>query len=67
MTQRHGGSLNRHAGLVPASTVQHIHWPLVVRHGGPRDKPGVTQVETASTILGSVLLTNPGATKAKDQ
>jgi len=36
-------SPNRHAGLVPASTVPHTHRPLVTRPGGPRDEPGVTQ------------------------
>src|SRR3954470_18282793 len=42
-------SLNRHAGLVPASTVPHTHRPLVTRHGGPRDEPGVTQNIAAHT------------------
>jgi len=37
--------LNRHAGLVPASTVPHTHRPLVTWPGGPRDEPGVTQVK----------------------
>ncbi len=32
----------RHAGLVPASTVQHIQRHLGLRPGGPRHKAGVT-------------------------
>jgi len=32
---------HRHAGLVPASTVQHIHRPLAKRRGGCRHRAGM--------------------------
>jgi len=41
---------NRHAGLVPASTVPHTHRPLASPHGGPRDEPGVTRVGRSTAI-----------------
>jgi len=36
--------LLRHAGLVPASTLQDTLKPLISRHGGPRNKSEVTKV-----------------------
>jgi len=36
---------NRHAGLVPASTVPHIHRPLGKRRGGCRHEAGMTKKE----------------------
>ena len=44
-------NLNRHAGLVPASTVQQAPRSMGLRHGGPRDKPGVTRVEMGQTQI----------------
>ena len=39
---RFRSSRPRHPGLVPGSTVRRVLRRLVLRRGGPRDKPGVT-------------------------
>jgi len=43
------GSL-RHPGLVPGSTGPHTHQPTLARHGGCRNKSGMTAL-TVSTEL----------------